>query len=106
VECCHQLDLDVEKFVSWFEYRLNAMYESLGNGRHRCNDSACVHGAGGEEGHLYDFTGRRLPWWQPFLKELRRAGAVSKKLRSSSPEVDTNDQVWKTSLYTKLRYFP
>ena len=106
VECCDQLDLDVEKFVSWFEYRLNGMYVHLGEGHHRCNDSACVHGPGEEEGHLYDFTGRRLLWWKPILMELRRAGAVSKKLRSSIPEVDTNYQVWKKSLYTKLRYFP
>jgi len=93
LDCCDQLDLDVEKFASWFEYQLNAMYERLDKDRHRCNESACVHGAAEEAGHLYDFTGRKLLWWKPFLQELRRAGAVSKKLRSSIPEVDTNYQV-------------
>jgi len=66
------------------------MYEGLSHARHRCTDPSCVHGACEEEGHFYDFTGRRLLWWQPFFKELRRASAVSKKLRSSVPGAEDN----------------
>ena len=87
-ECCEQLDLDVDNFSSWFRHRLNFIYNGLNQARHRCTDLSCCHGNGDREGHLLDFTGRRLLWWEPFFKELDRASTLSKNLRSC----DTKDE--------------
>ena len=87
-ECCKELDLDVDNFSSWFRQRLDFIYTGLSQARHRCTNLSCCHGNGDQEGHLLDFSGRRLLWWEPVFKEVDRASTISKNLRSS----DTKDE--------------
>jgi len=103
---CDGFDLKLHKFIPWFECRLHAIYDDLQKGHHACTDPLCKYNPNGGSGHVHDFVGRKLRWWDDFLNELRRTNAVSNIAESpGTPENLSASGVWSNTSYKEFIFF-